>query len=191
MVGLLKKIAMSNLINCGAGCDFVLPPANSPDCPTGYVNQSEIDRIFVGKPGYAFNDWEDAAEWALRLNQTWQDPTAIRSLTVVGDKPAPEKSIVQISDGREVVLNKKHTLNADIDVITDENFNWVNFLECNPSLNIWFRTKGGYLFGGNDGIKVTGSLDTVLERGDDSLEKLVGAFNWKNKFSPQRIVSPV
>lgn len=178
---------MSNLIACT--CTDPIPAVSFTDCPD--VLRSEIVRVFIGKPGYAFNDWTDAAEWAARLSDTWQDPTAIRELKVIGDKPAPDTTKITISDRRQVVVNKAHTLNFEIDEVNDTNYELVNALECNGSVNMWYMTIDNKMYGGNDGIQAQLELNDVLDRGNEAIDKLIGVATWNNKFSPARIDSPV
>ncbi len=178
---------MSTSILCT--CSDPLPAVSFTDCPD--VKRSEIVRVFLGKPGFAFNDWSDPAEWAARLSDTWQANTAIRELKVIGDKPLPETTKITISDRRIVVVNKAHTLNFEIDEVNDTNYAMVNDFECNGSVNLWFMTIDNYIYGGNDGIAAQLDLNDQLDRGNEAIDKLIGVATWNAKFSPARIVSPV
>jgi hypothetical protein len=178
---------MSNLISCG--CDNPLPEVNFPDCPE--INRSEIVRVYVGKTGHPFNDVEDPAEWAARLSQSWQDPLAIRELVVIGDMALPDASKITISDRRIVTVNKARTINLEIDQVNDENYELVEYFECNPNGLFWIQTIDNKGYGGNEGISGQLQLDLQLDRGNEGIEKLIGVLNWNNKFAPGRFVHPV
>ena len=47
------------------------------------------------------------------------------------------------------------------------------------------------MYGGNEGIKVSIVMDDVLNRGVDEIETLNGVATWRNKFSPERVKSPI
>jgi hypothetical protein len=140
----------------------------------------------------AFADWTSPTEWASRLSQnnlTGND--YIRKLTVIADKPAPTSAVKDISADRQIAVDKAHTLNVEIDETNSVNYEWLRTLECGKRVRIWFETKGGLLFGGNEGILVNVTMDPVFGRGTDEILKFIGAFTWKSKFSPERCVSPV
>ena len=78
---------MANPI-CPTDCDAALAVLNFDDCAPAIV-ASEIKRIFITKSSAApFTDWKTAAEWTTRLNQSAVTEGSIRTLIVIGDKPA-------------------------------------------------------------------------------------------------------
>ncbi len=80
------------------------------------IKASEIQRIFLRKIGSAdFDDWTQPAEWNARVSETDTGIDAIRALTVIGDKPAPNAPKKLISSGRNVVPRKEHVINFTID----------------------------------------------------------------------------
>jgi hypothetical protein len=178
---------------CGTDCNSQLPPVNFDKCnPT--VLLSEIRRIFVASIGAApLADWANAAEWIERVSEANSSVDAIRPLTVIADKPAAAPVTAAISNGRTVTIRKDHTINWTIDDVTDENYEWMRaVVECGGQVKIWYETEGGYLYGGNNGISpVSLTGDDILNRGTDQFETLAGTMTWKDKFSPDRVLSPI
>lgn len=178
-------------IICATDCSTSLPPVNFSSCAP-QINLSEIGRVFIAKSNAApFENWLSPVEWAARLEQSGGSDDAIRTLTVIGDKPAPTGTPVSISGGRTVISNKTHVVNFTIDETTPENHEFMRALECGGQFKIWYETLGGLLFGGNDGILATIAIDMVLERGTESLMVLNGTATWKNRFTEERGISPI
>jgi hypothetical protein len=178
---------------CGTDCNSLLPPVNFDKCnPT--VLLSEIRRIFIASVGAAvFTDWTNATEWIARLSESTNSIDAIRPLTVIADKPAAAAVTAAISNGRTIVIRKDHTVNYTIDDVTEENYEFLRtVIECGGQVKFWYETEGGYLYGGPNGISpanITG--DDILNRGTDQFETIGGTLTWKNKFSPERVLSPI
>ena len=82
-------------------------------------------------------------------------------------------------------------MNFTIDDVSEENYEFMRSTECGGKYRLWYETKGGYMYGGNDGIKVSIVMDDVLNRGVDEIETLNGVVTWRNKFSPERVKSPI
>ena len=176
---------------CPTGCNSVLGSVLFDDCEPN-INLSEIKRIFVAVGNTpAFEDWKVAQEWVERINQVGDTAGVIRALTVIGDKPAASPVKKEISNGRQWIIGKDHTVNFTIDDVSDENYEFMRKLECGGKFRIWYETKGGYLYGGNEGIKAFLSADDVLGKGNEEIETIVGAATWRNKFSPERTKSPI
>ena len=181
---------MSNPL-CPTDCDQALGTVLFDDCAPN-INPSEIQRLFVSKGNAAaFNNWTQAQEWTDRIAQSGSTANAIRELTVIGDKPAPSPVTKDISGGRKYTVGKDHTLNFTVDDVSDENYEFMRSTECGGKYRLWYETKGGYLYGGKEGIKVSIVMDDVLNRGADEIETLNGVVTWRNKFSPERVKSPI
>jgi len=182
--------------------------ANNPTCPTGcddflldvdfdfcdpQVSFGEIDKIFVmARSGGNLLDWESASEWATRLAL---DPTAdldaIIQIDVSGDQPPAEADEVIISRNRRVQTPKTFTVNFDVDDISDDNYQFMRWLECNTIVKIWY-TANDKMFGSNAGIdNVTLMMDNQIERGQKTVHKLVGNAKWEAQYSPNRITNPL
>jgi len=179
---------MSTILNpiCPADCESALPVLDFDACaPEIYFG--EIRRIYIASLDAApFDDWTSAAAWALRISNTdiASDDT-IRSLTVSADKPAAEYDEVEISDNRKVVTPATHIINLTIDDLSDDNYEFMRFTECNPTVRLWY-SDDTHLYGGNLGIPANIMLKEVIERGNKSLKRIEGMAKWENKFSPER-----
>lgn len=174
-----------------SGCETDLPEVQiSEDCP-GDIFGSEIEEWYVAKHDAApFADWSDAAEWATRLSQSLSVGNEIRKLIVTGDKPAAQSVIVNLSKRKKKRTDANHTLNLDIDDVNQKNYDFATKLQCGSYKRIWYKTRGGHLFGGNEGILVYVDINPVLGRGDE-IEKINVVCTWNNKQDPERIDSPI
>lgn len=179
------------VVVCPNGCETALPVVKFSKCAP-VILLSEVVRIFLATPDSApFTSVADASEWATRLSETTTDVDSIRPLTVIADKPVGSPVVKEISNGRKFNLRKDNTLNVEIDDVSDENYNFMRVTQCGGEYKAWFETAGGRLYGGNEGIDVSVVLDNVLGRGKDEIEKITGTLTWSDKFSPERIISPI
>lgn len=188
----LWRRQLSPLPTCAEGCAGDLPIVKSDNCAPK-VLESEIRRIFVAKRTTTpFNDWEDTAEWQDRLSDTdTASEDSIRTLWVIGDKPAPGQTTKEISNRRKIVITKQHVVNFTIDDAQEEIHDFIRGLECGGYFKIWYETHGGLLFGGNLGITVFLKADMVLARGVDEHMVYNGTAEWQAKFTEERIDSPI
>lgn len=178
---------MANPI-CPTDCSALLASVKFNDCAPTIV-ASEIKRIFIGKADAdAFTDVAVATEWTTRLAETTGD---LRELIVIGDKPAPASVVKDISNARKHIVGKDHTVNFTIDDVTPENYEFMRSTECGGKYKIWYETHGGFIYGGNEGINASIVMDDVLNRGLDEIETIAGVATWRDKFSPERAVSPI
>lgn len=178
---------------CAQDCNANLPAVDFDDCAP-VVSFSEIRRIFIAKSNAAaFANWAAAAEWEARLSQSSTTGNDyIRALTVIGDKPAATEIVKDISNGRQVTIGKDHVINFTIDDVSQANYEFMRWTECGGKFIIWYETEGGWMYGGNAGIpKVKVSVNSVLPRGRDEIETLVGTLTFRQKFHPERVASPI
>jgi hypothetical protein len=181
------------LITCPTGCETALPITKFDDC-NPVILLSEIETVYLGKPTTtAFTDVEDPTEWATRLSQTAVDADAIRPLTVIADKAAGAPVVKDLSNGRKKQIRLDQTLNVEIDDASDENYNFVRTLQaCGGMAKMWYKTKGGKMYGGNNGIEnASVVLSLVQARGADEIEKFTGTVTWSAVSDPERNVSAV
>ncbi len=176
---------------CPTDCSSqTLPVVNFNNCAPE-INASEIEEIFMGKADdAAFADWSDAAEWATRLSQSATTAGKIRRLSVIGDKPAPNTVKKTVSKQRELVTKRTHTINFDVDETNDDNYDAMRQVQCGGLYLIWYKTRGGYLYGGDSGILMSLDAFDLLARGDED-EKFQYTGTWEDKFDPERIASPI
>lgn len=177
---------------CPTDCSSALPIVNFDKC-NPQVAFSEIRRIFLAKEtATPFTDWRLAPEWVTRISETdVVDDDTIRPLSVIADKPAPASIVVEISNGRNYTVGKDHTINYTIDDISELNYEFMRNIECGGKYKMWYETEGGFMYGGNEGISVTLTGDDILNRGRTEIETIAGAATWRNKFHPERTLSPI
>lgn len=178
---------------CQDDCEAMLPVVDYKSCKP-QLNLSEIRRIFIGKAtAKPFEDWKLPAEWMQRVSESKDEADTLRPLTVIADKPAPDETIVDVSDGRKVTLKKTMTVNYTSDDTNQTNYEFFTAIECGGQFRIWLETKGGKMYGGNEGILLSGiTASPVNERGNDAYERIEGAFTWDGMSAfPARITSPI
>lgn len=153
---------------------------------------SEIEEIFVANADADdLTDVEDPVEWATLLSQTVVTTgNEIRRLTVIGDKPAATPITVALSKRRNKVIDASHVLNFEIDDVSTQNYAAVLAWQTGVRLKVWYKTRGGMLYGGNTGVIADVVVNPVLGRGEE-IEKIIGTFSWKNISDPSRVVSPI
>ena len=179
-----------SLIICPTDCVGYLPPVDFSLCDPD-VDFGEIERIYVTGRGEYLADWNNAAEWAARLdNDTLDDNTKIRTLHVRGDQPPAESNEVEISLCRKVYSPKDFTLNIDIDETSIVNNDFMRELECNDLYTIWYAA-GQYMYGGTLGIDVNITLNNNITRGCNELNLISGTVKWDAKHHPEKIINPL
>jgi hypothetical protein len=178
-------------ITCAEDCSAEIPEVLFADC-NPEINLSQIAKIYIAQPTAAdFADWTSPTEWTARLSASAQDTDSIRPLTVIGDKPLPEKSEKTISGNRIVTTDKKHTLNFDIDETNATNHEFVRNGKCMKKVKFWYETIGGLLFGGNSGIQGTFAIDMALSRGEGDIILYPGTIKWTGVDVEERCTSPI
>lgn len=177
---------------CPENCDSPLPVVSFSDCAPE-VNLSEIEFVIIGKAEAAdLSDETDASEWAARLdNDDTSDSDKLRLLRVIGDKPAPTDQEQQISGGRVIVVDRTHTLNADIDETNQTNYDAVRTLQCGGEVKLWYVTRSGHVFGGKTGVGASLKVSEILNRGENEIQRFNMVATWKSKFSPERALWPL
>lgn len=168
-----------------------LPAVSFNDDCNPDVFGSEIEELFIANAdATALTDWSSGAEWALRLDQAGVVGDEIRRLTVTGDKPAASAVIVAISKRRNKKIDANHVINADIDDVSATNYTAALAWQNGVRVRVWWKNRGGNLFGGNEGILVDLDANIVHGRGDE-VEKIQLTATWNSKTDPLRIVSPI
>jgi hypothetical protein len=155
------------------------------------VESSEIGRVFIRRVNSAdFSDWTQAEEWTTRISENSADPDAIRALTVIGDKPLPNAPKKIISGGRTVIPRKEHTVNITIDEVTATNHALMQATE--GGMEVKFNYEAGkFMFGGNQSITATLTLEMVLARGAGEIMVYNGTLFWVSPTTEDRCLSPI
>ena len=174
-------------------CTSVALPAVTADFCSPDINFGEIDKIYFTNDGAPLTDWNDLAEWNTRLDNAdvTPDNDKIRFLHVIGDKPAPEKPVIEFSQGRKTYPDPDHTINIRVDETGADNYALLLFLEQNAGqqLRMWYQA-GKYLYGGNEGILANLNLDDIIPESDEELNTFAGTITWEGGH-PERIANPM
>ena len=180
-------------ITCPTGCSNKLPKVKFDKCKP-VLNLSEIQTIYVASVlASAFADVKDPVEWAERLSEdSILDDDIIRPLTVIADKALGAPIIKELSNDRKATIRLDQTVNVEIDDVSDENYDFARTMQCGGLVKMWYKTKAGKMYGGNEGIQdVFLQLDIINARGKDEIEKIQGTATWGAPTSPERTVSPI
>jgi hypothetical protein len=194
MIKLISQSAAKHFLHL-----FGSPVCNSESLPQTDFNfcapdirASEIRRIFIARVGaMPFVDWSNGAEWSFRLTQTGTAIDAIRTLWVIGDKPAPTAKRAVISGGRKVTVRKDHVIHATIDDVNQTNHEFIMSLGLGKHFRVWYETMGGFMFGGNDGIVTLFNADMVLLRGQGEIMTYQATLDWNNLRTEDKCISPI
>lgn len=180
-----------NLPTCPTGCDSFLQDVDFNFCDPD-VQFGEIDHIYLkARDGSDLLDWESLAIWnARKALVPGDDEDAIIDLVVIGDLPVAETEEIEISLGRKIQSPSSFTVNFEIDDVSDDNYELMRWLECNIIVDAWYSANE-VLFGGNPGIEVSIAAKYQIERGQKSIQKIVGTLKWESKFSPPRTTNPM
>jgi len=173
---------------CPVGCGSMLPEVSFDNC-NPRVSFGEIEAIFLGvATAEPFTDWTQLSQWTEALALAVSDTDAIRQFDVSADLPVAAADEIVISKNRKVYSPAVHTINVDIDDLSQLNYDFARTTSCNLQFRVWFATPT-WMYGGNDGILAMVNLRPVIERGAKSVNKLTGTITWDAQFSPERAES--
>lgn len=184
---------------CPEDCTTALADFAFDDCAPEW-NRGEVSTVYLYAVGYPViaNPKTDPsgfiAEMATRVSNTSTDADAIRKLTVIGEKPEPEKSSIKMSNNREIVTSKKHSLIFDIDELSQANRDAQRQSECGNKFLIMYE-NGDLLYGGSDsignGIPCSLTMDTIVPKDRSALSYIHCVAVWEDKFSPDSCSNPL
>lgn len=178
---------------CPEGCEAALPEVEFDACNPD-VHFGQVSDVFITNFGNPMDDVNDPAEWTTRLALPSNDPERIVQLQGIGDKPAAEENVLEISKGRKVSGLKNHTVNFRIDEVSDKNYEMMRKFECQKLVLAWYKTFEGKLYGGNNGVHKPGvmiSFNHVIPEDASALETLQGTITWRSSFHPCRTDYPL
>lgn len=174
-------------------CTAIQVPATTADFCAPDLNFGQVKAVYIRAVGQTdLTDWTAAGEWpALLDNTTMADLTLIRTLHVIGDKPEPDQTEIEFSQGRTTYTTPEHTVNVKVDETGDTNYALLLWLETNvgKQVKIWFAA-GKYLYGGPGGISATLKLSDVIPESDEELNTFNGVIEWKGAHPP-RTANPI
>jgi hypothetical protein len=174
---------------CPVDCTSNLPAHQFDEC-NPEINNAEIAYVYYtnDEDGNGLANAADPLEWDSRLSQSGAGANQIRALRVIGEFPPVADNEKEISGGRVKDGVKDFIIQGDIDETNQVNHDALRSLECNTgSQRVWFETRDGLLFGGNDGIrnaKLKIKLNISRNYGDFIL--FPWTVKWKNDFTPER-----
>jgi hypothetical protein len=179
---------------CPTDCTSNLPAFNFDEC-NPELNNAEIAWVYftTDTDGNGLANAADALEWDSRLSQSASGANQIRAIRVIGEFPAVADNEKEVSGGRIQDGVKDFIIQGDIDETNQTNHDALRELECNTgNQRVWFETRDGQLYGGNDGIrKAKLKLKLVISRSYNDLILYNWTVKWKNKFTPERQASVI
>jgi hypothetical protein len=162
-------------------------------------HRGQIDRIYVMSVDYPVltnpktNPAGFLVEMTARVSNSSVLANAIRVFTVIGEKPEPEKTVVALSNNRNITTSKKHTLPFKIDETSQANRDAVLQWECGNKFRILYENDGLLWYEENNGIGIEASLgaDFIIPPDRSAVDVIQGSFTWENKFSPESCDNPL
>lgn len=183
-----------SLPTCPSDCSSNLPVVQFNDCAPE-INNGEIAYVYFtsDEDGNGLADASSVAEWDSRMSQATAGSDQIRTLRVIGEFPPVADNEKEISGGRIVDGPKDFAIQGDIDETNAVMHSALRSIECNSgSYRIWFETRDGLLFGGNDGIRdVKLKLKLSVPKAYSDIITMPWTAKWKTKFTPERQASVI
>ena len=174
---------------CPTTCSASVADVSFNECAPE-THWGEISKLYVTNLDFAgFTDVTDLSEWTANLGDTGDDK--IRTIICIGEQPEPEQTEVPISGDRTVVGYKNFILNIEIDETNDTNYNFLCMSECGGKYLLWYETSDGILYGGNEGIEASITMNQVIPREREGIVKIMAKVSWKSIQHPFRCVSPM
>ena len=141
-------------------CTITLPSANADLC-TFNLHFGRIDKFMMtrAEPTDALDDVSDPAEWTLRLSNTTAltgtgVAAPIRYFYVNGGWPLPERTEIEVSNGRKAFTDPVHAFQLSIDDTGSVNATLLSTLQGTTQImKVWFEIDG-QVWGGNDGYEM-------------------------------------
>lgn len=141
-------------------CTTTLPVANADAC-TFNLKYGRIDAILYtrNEDTDALSDASSAAEWATRMSNSTAltasgTAAPIRYLYCTGDWPLPERTKVEVSNGRSAYTTPKHTLTLSVDDVGATNSALLAAEQGTTKRRKVWLIIDGELHGGDDGYEM-------------------------------------
>lgn len=144
---------------CGVALNYGALPSD-PDC-VSIPPLSEISDLYIQPTGAtAPFDYSGGDPVAVSgaIDNTDTSNAKTKHLVVIGTLDEPEETVYNGPKGTQVVSKRRFTVNARTPITAQSVYDFLRQIQCN-SLNyvFWFGTRGGYLFGGENGISPASS----------------------------------
>lgn len=169
------------------------------NCP-GDPKLSQITDLWI-KPNTAgsstvpFTSWTDGS-YTLTANPTAidntnTDNTKVKWLTVVGGIDAPDKTVVRVHKRQDVTTNRRFTLNLVIYNLSNQQYESLRQLQCNPTSYTFWYGNDAHVFGKDTGlIPVQTDVDFPLGAGENDVEQANLTIVFESKVDPERKANP-
>jgi len=179
---------MALIPDCPAGCTAELPVFSFAACAADVeALGGEISYIYLAETGQPLTALTDLG--GVRVSNTDPADTAIRKLTVMGSKPAPEATYLSLSLNRRKLLRKTRTVTFVVDDLSDDNREAVRLFECGGDdlFLMWYEDSNGYQYGGLDGIPVKYiEMNEIIPESRDEKITFQGTITWESAFTEER-----
>lgn len=181
---------LNNFCNC-VPCDteFVFTSLDTDQNCAGSPKLSQVAGVLIAPTGATLPaDWTSRADWEAVVNNTSVDNTSVRYLTGVGGVDVPEKQVIRVAKGYDILAYRTYSLVLDAYNLSDANRDFLRGFQCNPTnFRFWIETVDGSIFGGATGIAPNFSdADFPLGAGEADLEKGTLLLNWRATCEPAR-----
>ena len=169
--------------DCPLDCTSLLAAFDADqDCPIS-VYEGQIAWLLFTEDDAAndLTDWEDASEWATRLDNTTALGTAvspIRYILIEGDLAAPADTEIDVAGKLKKLIKRERTMNWDLDRLNQTNYDGMRQLQCNGAHKIWYVDCAGWLYGGCSGISANISTYHNLVRDNGAKQTFTGTVTW-------------
>jgi hypothetical protein len=147
--------------------------------------------MYWTNPGNPLMDETDASEWSARLNLPANDPAKIIKLIVNAEKPDADVPAIAASRGRTAYGIATHTVQGEIDEVSDENYELMRNLRCGKTVTIWYEKYDGISYGGPTGVDVSVKMGHIIPKTAAELENLPFTLQWKALIDPCRFIHPL
>lgn len=181
-----------------------------PICPDGVVgavgvmskdcdpelNQSEINSLILVHPtlGTLVTNWGPSLD-VLDFDIDNSDANDVKQKRIFGqgDMPASESLTVTTNDFNVNTLKRTFTINFSVFDIDSVTYDYFRKLQCSTVKPLfYFTTVAQKIKGGEFAITPTSfDVQTPLERGEESVERIDLVITWKAKTSPDSYDSPL
>lgn len=177
---------------CSANCEEQdLPIFSVDDCNTEILKSGINMLLFAKVSADSLDDWQNPAEWATRLSNSSTNANAIRYIKGTGALPEATVQTITYQVNKTKNIGKTRTLTFTVEEANLTIHDLFRHFECGGQYRWWFRTVGGRLYGGNDGITADQAANLVLNSGPEDYEQRTLALSWDAKFMPEATNSPI
>jgi hypothetical protein len=168
----------------------VLPELGCFDAPT----HSEVGAIiFLPTGATAPADWTSVTDWKAVFNNVDTSNAAAKIFMGIGSIAEPETRQQRIAKGVEEIFLKRWTLEMLTNTMGNTIYAFVRFLQCHPmNYRFWFWDMGGFLYGGENGIKPwLTDANVSRQSGEQSLLSATAKITYQNcGCDPERVYLP-